>query len=47
MYFDRFVIDGGVLAGVTGEARPHVAQRDRVAGTSECPPVTFTDVSGG
>ena len=47
VYFGRFVTDGEVLGGVTGEARPHAAQRDPVACTSECPPVTFADVSGG
>lgn len=52
VYFGRFAIDdevlaGEVLAGVTGEARPHAAQHDPVACTSECPPVTFADVSGG
>jgi hypothetical protein len=47
VYYDRLVIHDGVLAGVTGEARPLAAHRDRVAFASECPPVTFVDASGG
>jgi hypothetical protein len=48
VYYARLVIHDGVLAGVTGEARPLAARpRFAVAFASECPPVTFVDASGG